>query len=186
MENKELKEYLGEFNNDSDVSIIVANPEDRKVYMPEAVLLMKDEEVHQPCFIVRVGAARDMDEDIAACSFHDSVRLFRYMWNGMFQGKSIEEGYIQQGNKKKNEKRIHPTQKPVLLYRWLFDRYAERGMKLLDTHVGSASSLIAAHDAGLQCVGFELDKHYYELSKKRLEEHTAQMSLSDFPEVMPK
>lgn len=65
MENKELKEYLGEFNEDSDVSIIVANPEDRKVYMPEAVLLMKDEEVHQPCFIVRVGATRDMDEDIA-------------------------------------------------------------------------------------------------------------------------
>lgn len=65
MVNKELKEYLGEFNDDSYVSIIVANPEDRKVYMPEAVLLMKDEEVHQPCFIVRVGAARDMDEDIA-------------------------------------------------------------------------------------------------------------------------
>lgn len=126
------------------------------------------------------------DCEIAFCSFHDSVRLFRYMWNGMFQGKSIEEGDIQQGNKKKNEKRIHPTQKPVMLYRWLFGRYTERGMKLLDTHVGSASSLIAAHDAGLQCVGFELDKHYYELSKKRLEEHTAQMSLSDFPEVMPK
>lgn len=126
------------------------------------------------------------DCEIAFCSFHDSVRLFRYMWNGMFQGKSIQEGNIQQGNKKKNEKRIHPTQKLVMLYRWLFDRYTERGMKLLDTHVGSASSLITAHDAGLQYVGFELDKHYYELSKKRLEEHTAQMSLSDFPEVMPK
>lgn len=126
------------------------------------------------------------DCEIAFCSFHDSVRLFRYMWNGMFQGKSIQEGNIQQGNKKKNEKRIHPTQKPVMLYRWLFDRYTERGMKLLDTHVGSASSLIAAHDAGLQYVGSELDKHYYELSKKRLEEHTAQISLSDFPEVMPK
>lgn len=125
------------------------------------------------------------DCEIAACSFHDSVRLFRYMWNGMLQGKSIKEGFIQQGNKKKNEKRIHPTQKPVMLYRWLFDRYTEREMKLLDTHVGSASSLITAHDAGLQYVGFELDKHYYELSKKRLEEHTAQMSLSDFPEVMP-
>lgn len=125
------------------------------------------------------------DCEIAFCSFHDSVRLFRYMWNGMFQGKSIEEGDIQQGNKKKNEKRIHPTQKPVMLYRWLFGRYTERGMKLLDTHVGSASSLITAHDAGLQYVGFELDKHYYELSKKRLDEYTAQMSLSDFPEVMP-
>ena len=126
------------------------------------------------------------DCEIAFCSFHDSVRLFRYMWNGMFQGKSIQEGNIQQGNKKKNEKRIHPTQKPVMLYRWLFDRTTETGMKFQDTHVGSASSLITAHDAGLQYVGFELDKHYYELSKKRLEEHTAQMSLSDFQEVMPK
>ena len=126
------------------------------------------------------------DCEIAFCSFHDSVRLFRYMWNGMFQGKSIQEGHIQQGNKKKNEKRMHPTQKPVMLYRWLFDRYTERGMKLLDTHVGSASSLITAHDAGLQYVGFELDKYYYELSKKRLEEHTAQMSLSDFVEVTTK
>lgn len=126
------------------------------------------------------------DCEIAACSFHDSVRLFRYMWNGMFQGKSIEEGYIQQGNKKKNEKRIHPTQKPVLLYRWLFDRYAERGMKLLDTHVGSASSLIAAHDTGLQYVGFELDEYYYKISKERLERHTAQLSLKDFLEVTPK
>lgn len=132
------------------------------------------------------GGTSFSDCEIAFCSFHDSVRLFRYMWNGMFQGKSIQEGHIQQGNKKKNEKRIHPTQKPVMLYRWLFDRYTERGMKLLDTHVGSASSLIAAHDAGLQYVGFELDKHYYELSKKRLEEHTAQMSLSDFVEVTTK
>lgn len=65
MESRELKEYLNEFADNAEVSVIVANPEDRKVYMPEAVLLMKDEEVHQPCFIVRVGAARDMDEDIA-------------------------------------------------------------------------------------------------------------------------
>lgn len=98
----------------------------------------------------------------------------------MMQGKSIEEGYIQRGNKKMNERRIHPTQKPVLLYEWLLGRYAERGMKLLDTHVGSASSLIAAHDAGLYYIGFELDSHYYNLSKKRLEEHTTQMSVNDF------
>ena len=55
------------------------------------------------------------DCEIAACSIHDSVRLFRYMWNGMMQGKSVNEGWIQQGNKKLNEKRIHPTQKPVAL-----------------------------------------------------------------------
>lgn len=58
-------------------------------------------------------------------------------------------------------------------------------MKFLDTHVGSASSLLAAHDAGLQYVGFEKDKYYYDLSKKRLEQYEEQMSLFDFPEVMP-
>ena len=84
-----------------------------------------------------------------------------------------------------NEKRIHPTQKPKILYDWIFSRYAERGMKLLDTHVGSASSLLAAHDVGLQYVGFEKDKYYYGLSKKRLEQHEAQMNLFDFLEVMP-
>lgn len=126
------------------------------------------------------GSSSFSDCEIAFCSFHDSVRLFRYMWNGMMQGKSIEEGYIQRGNKKMNERRIHPTQKPVLLYEWLLGRYAERGMKLLDTHVGSASSLIAAHDAGLYYIGLELDSHYYNLSKKRLEEHTTQMSVNDF------
>ena len=100
------------------------------------------------------------------------------MWNGMFQGKSISEGHIQQGNKKLNEKRIHPTQKPKALYDWIFSRYAKPGQKLLDTHVGSASSLMAAHDAGLQYVGFEKDPYYYDLSKNRLEQHEAQLSLT--------
>lgn len=93
------------------------------------------------------------------------------------------ERRIREGNKKLNEKRIHPTQKPVALYRWIFEKYTERGMKILDTHVGSASSLIAAHDAGLQYVGFELDEYYYNISKKRLEEHTAQLRIENFMEV---
>ena len=116
------------------------------------------------------GKSSFSDCEIAYCSMHDSVRLFRYMWNGMMQGKSIREGYIQQGNKKLNEKRIHPTQKPVALYEWLFERYAKIGDKILDTHVGSASSLIAAERAGLQYVGFEKDEYYYKVSQKRIKE----------------
>lgn len=85
-----------------------------------------------------------------------------------------------QEDMKNKEVRIHPTQKPVALYRWIFEKYAKKGMKILDTHVGSASSLIAAHDAGLQYVGFELDEYYYKISKKRLEEHAAQMRIEDF------
>lgn len=122
------------------------------------------------------------DCEIAYCSFHNSVRIFRYMWNGMFQGKSISQGWIQQGNKAKNEKRIHPTQKPVNLYLWLLQKYAKDGDIILDTHVGSASSLIACHQMGIRCVGFEIDKSHYEKSFARLEAEKAQLTLFDFQE----
>lgn len=126
------------------------------------------------------GDSSFSDCEIAYCSMHDSVRLFRYMWNGMMQGKSITEGDIQQGNKKLNEKRIHPTQKPVLLYEWILTRYAKEGDIILDTHVGSASSLIACRNTNHKFVGFELDEHYYKLSKERLDKELAQMNLFDF------
>lgn len=115
------------------------------------------------------GSSSFSDCEIAYTSFHDSVRLFRYMWNGMMQGKSISEGHIQQGNKKLNEKRIHPTQKPVNLYRWLVQRYLKPGQLVLDTHVGSGSSLIAFEEYGLQYIGYEVDKNYYDLASLRVE-----------------
>ena len=116
------------------------------------------------------GSSSFSDCEIAYTSFHDSVRLFRYMWNGMMQGKSISEGHIQQGNKKLNEKRIHPTQKPVNLYRWLVQRYLKPGQLVLDTHVGSGSSLIAFEEYGLQYIGYEIDKSYYDLARLRVED----------------
>ncbi len=73
--------------------------------------------------------------------------------------------------------RFHPTQKPVALYRWIFEKYAKPGFKILDTHLGSGSSRIAAYDAGLDFVGFELDKDYFQMEEKRFEEHAAQMNL---------
>ena len=120
------------------------------------------------------------DCEIAYCSMYDSVRIFRYMWNGMFQGKSIAEGTIQQGNKRLNEKRIHPTQKPVNLYRWILQKYKiPSDWKILDTHVGSASSLIAFHENGNKFVGFEKDPHMYHISMNRYQSETAQMRLID-------
>lgn len=124
------------------------------------------------------GKSSFSDCEIAYCSLHDSVRLFRYMWNGMMQGKSVEEGWIQQGDKSKNEKRIHPTQKPVALYKWLLSKYAKPGDKILDTHVGSGSSLVACEDMGFEYIGFETDPHYYALARKRLEEERAQMRMT--------
>lgn len=108
------------------------------------------------------------DCELASCSIHDSTRIFRYMWNGMMQGKSIKEGYIQQGNKKLNEKRIHSTQKPVNLYKWLVMNYTNEGDKVLDTHVGSASSLIAYESANLQYVGIEKNENIFNVSMARL------------------
>ena len=114
------------------------------------------------------GRTSFSDCEIAYCSLHDSVRMFRYMWNGMMQGKSIVEGHIQQGNKKLNEKRIHPTQKPVNLYAWIVQKYIRPDWKVLDTHVGSASSLIAYDEAGIEFVGYEVDPYYYGLANERM------------------
>ena len=79
-----------------------------------------------------------------------------------------------------NETRFHPTQKPVKLYQWLLKHYAKEGDKILDTHVGSASSLIACHRAGLDYWGFEIDPVYYKAAKERLDRETAQMNIMDF------
>lgn len=75
--------------------------------------------------------------------------------------------------------RIHPTQKPVALYKWLLKNYTKEGDKILDTHVGSASSLIACHDMGFDAVGFELDADYYKASKQRLADFMAQQRLEE-------
>lgn len=125
------------------------------------------------------GDSDQSDCEIAYCSLTSRVDLFRYMWSGMMQGKSISEGHIMQGNKKLNEKRIHPTQKPVALYLWLFHQYAKPGQRILDTHLGSGSSRIAAYDMGLDFVGFEIDPEYFAAQEARFRQHTAQTSLFD-------
>ena len=73
--------------------------------------------------------------------------------------------------------RIHPTQKPVALYSWIFKNYAKPGFKILDTHLGSGSSRIAAYDAGLDFVGFEIDKDYFNKQEERFKKHISQISL---------
>ena len=84
-----------------------------------------------------------------------------------------------QGNMKDKEVRIHPTQKPVALYKWLLKNYAKPGDKILDTHVGSGSSFIAAYDLGFDIMGFEIDEDYWKAANKRLAEHTAQIQFKD-------
>jgi site-specific DNA-methyltransferase (adenine-specific) len=73
--------------------------------------------------------------------------------------------------------RFHPTQKPVELYKWILNNYAERDDVILDTHAGSASSLVACHETGHKYVGFEIDAEYYSKAMARLEREEAQMNI---------
>ena len=101
------------------------------------------------------------DCELAYCSLHDSVRMFRFMWNGMLQGKSADEGWIMQGNKKLNQKRIHPCEKPIPLYQWTFKQYAKPGFKIGSAHVGSGADRIAAYTAGFDFYGCEKSKAHF-------------------------
>lgn len=113
-----------------------------------------------------------MTNDFADCEYAymtsgmGVARMFRFPWNGMIQG-----------DMKNKEERFHPTQKPVALYKWLLKHYAKPGDKILDTHLGSGSSRIAAYDFGYDFVGYEIDKEYFEKQEKRFKEHTAQLNL---------
>ena len=104
--------------------------------------------------------------EIAYCSFHKRTEIFRFMWNGMLQE-----------NMKQKEVRIHPTQKPVQLYKWLLQNYAKSGDTILDTHLGSGSIAIACYDMGFDLTGYEIDKDYFDAAKLRLERHQAQGQL---------
>lgn len=85
-------------------------------------------------------------------------------------------------DRKKDGGKIHPTQKPIALYTWLLQNYAHRGDKILDTHVGSASSLIACHRMGFEYWGFELDADYYKAASARLEKEKSQLTIFEAAE----
>ena len=123
------------------------------------------------------GASSFSDCEIAATDLMESVRLFPFMWNGMCQGKSMSDGRTMQGNKRLNEQRIHPTQKPVALYSWLLAQYAREGWRILDTHLGSGSIAIACHNMGYTLMGIEKDEHYYAGARNRLLEHQKELRL---------
>ena len=121
------------------------------------------------CFVVWKKLTISEDFSMAMCeyawtSFNDNAKVFEYAP----QGKAGE--------------RFHPTQKPVALYEWLLNRYAKPGDTILDTHVGSASSLIACRNTNHKYVGFEIDETYYALAKDRLDRESAQMNIFDFIE----
>jgi site-specific DNA-methyltransferase (adenine-specific) len=85
--------------------------------------------------------------------------------------------YSYHGDTKGGHTRIHPTQKPVALYKWLLKNYAKEGDKILDTHLGSGSIAIACYDMGFDLIGFEIDKDYYDAALKRFNQHKIQLKI---------
>jgi len=123
------------------------------------------------------------DCELAWTSFNKGVRKFDFMWNGMLQG-SEANGLISEGNKSKCEKRIHPTQKPKHLYKWILNNYANSGDLILDTHLGSGSIALAVDKANrldkmnLHLTACEIDKEYIDKAIKRISESIKQGTLS--------
>lgn len=103
------------------------------------------------------------DGELAWSSFGGALRKINKSWVG--------------ANAKDECNRLHPTQKPIYLYKWLLDKYAKQGDKILDTHSGSASLAIACHDYGFELTATELDEDYYDASIKRIKNHVAQLKL---------
>ena len=96
--------------------------------------------------------------EYAWCSFNDNAKIIELSSQGITN-------------------RFHPTQKPVALYEWIYSSYAKEGDKILDTHMGSGSSRIAAYNMGFDYVGCEIDKDYFEKEEERFREHSMQINL---------
>ena len=101
------------------------------------------------------------------------MAMCEYAWTSFNNNAKWIEIAPQNDNGKK---RVHPTQKPVALYKWLLKNYAKPGDKILDTHLGSGSIAIACYDMGFDLTGYEIDKEYFDAAVKRLENHKKQLS----------
>lgn len=116
------------------------------------------------CWIIWDKGQRDFslaDAELAWTSFKKSIRVFGYA-----RGKSNMEN------------KIHPTQKPITLYSWIYKNYLPNGGKVLDTHLGSGSNRIAADKAGnIDFTGYEIDKDYYEAQEKRFKDYKQQLTM---------
>jgi len=150
------KEYFLELQRVSVNQIIWGGNYFSDMLNPTGSWVVWDKQVVMPTF---------SDGEMAWCSMKNSLKIARFLWAGYRKCEETE--------------RFHPTQKPVALYKWLLKNYAKPGDLILDTHVGSASSLIACYDMGFDAVGFELDADYYKASKQRLEDFMRQPKIDE-------
>ena len=112
------------------------------------------------------------DCELAWNSTDQNARVFQYRWSG---------AHTEIGSSSKVD-RVHPTQKPVALYSWLLENYSQPGWRILDTHLGSGSIALAAHDYGVSLDGYEINKQYFDGASRRLAQHQSQLSIFELLE----
>lgn len=124
--------------------------------------------INSSCWVVwdKRTKSNNADCELAWTSFETAVKKYEYLWEGYWQG-----------NMKNKQKRIHPTEKPIQLYRWLLTNYAEEGDTILDTHGGSMSLAISCYIEDYELDIIELDEDYYNDAVQRFEEHISQQVL---------
>jgi site-specific DNA-methyltransferase (adenine-specific) len=115
-----------------------------------------------PCWIVwdkDNGASYFADCELVWTSFKTAVRKVKFKWNGMLQG-----------DMKNKEERVHPTQKPIQVMRWILEHYTTEAQSILDPFAGSGTTLVAAKELGRRATGIEKDEYYIEVAKQRLDQ----------------
>jgi len=124
-----------------------------------------------PSYIVwnKEASGNYSDCELAWCSIKGTNSIFKWLWNGF--------------RKQQPEDRTHPTQKPIALYDWIFAKYATKGMKILDTHAGSMSSVISAMKNEMEITAYEIDADYFIAGKKRIETYLMQGDIFQQPKI---
>lgn len=145
-------------------------------YFNELFRVSKNQIVWGANYFGLIGGYIFWDKEVTMPTFSAGELAYNSMINKIDYVKIVWHGMLQNDMKNK-EIRIHPTQKPVALYKWLLDKYAKQGDKILDTHLGSGSIAIACYDYGFELTACELDKEYYDNAIKRIKNHTSQTKL---------
>jgi site-specific DNA-methyltransferase (adenine-specific) len=125
---------------------------------------------NSPCWLVwdKHTTGNFADCELAWTSFDTTVRKIDYMWNGMFQGSAG-------GNMKLNEKRLHPTQKPLPVMEWIIANYTQPGDLIADIFMGSGTTGVACANFGRSFIGVEKEKHFFQIAEQRIQSASEQL-----------
>jgi site-specific DNA-methyltransferase (adenine-specific) len=123
------------------------------------------------------GASSFNDYELAWTSFDIPTYIYKFMWNGMLQGSSVFKGHVMQGNKSLNQKKIHPTEKPIMLYDFIHQKYTKERDKVLSNFMGSGADVLSSLKFNIDFYAAEYDKRIFNEAMERLAQHQSQLKM---------